>query len=212
MEIHAPERPIHSLKDFALHIAIVTCGILIALGLEGIREAIHNRHLVRETRESVRVEMEINVEHSNDELPRVKRYHDELDALVNDLPTLAAQHPEQVNQRLAQVQNPGYFFLSNSWQSALSTGALEHMSTSEVSAYGGAAEVIRIYSGLQTEAQTEETRTKAFFTAHPHLTPDQLEEGTERLLLFSRAEEALTFVGPQMRVSIDRALAAASAR
>lgn len=211
MEIHAPERPIHSLKDFALHIAIVTCGILIALGLEGIREAIHNRHLVRETRESVRVEMEINVEHSNDELPRVKRYNNELNALVKDLPTLAAQHPEQVNQRLAQVQNPGYFFLSNSWQSALSTGALEHMSTHEVSAYGGAAEVIKIYSGLQNEAQTEETRTKAFFTAHPHLTPDQIEEGTERLLLFSRAEEALTFVGPQMRVSIDRALAAASA-
>jgi hypothetical protein len=210
MEIHAPERPIHTLKDFALHIAIVTCGILIALGLEGIREAVHNHHLVHETRENVRFEMEINIEHSNDELPRVKRYHDEIDALVKDLPTLAAQHPEQVNQRLQQITNPGYFFLSNSWQSALSTGALEHMSTKEVSAYGGAAEIIKIYSGLQKDAQTEETHTKAFFTAHPHLTPDQLEEGTERLLLFSRAEEALSFVGPQMRVSVERALAAAS--
>ena len=134
MDIHAPERPIESLKDFALHIAIVTCGILIALGLEGIRESVHNHHLVRETRENVRFEMEVNIDHSNDELPRVARYNAQLKSLLKDLPTLATQHPEQISQRLEQVQNPGYFFLSNSWQSALSTGALEHMSTNEVSA------------------------------------------------------------------------------
>jgi hypothetical protein len=212
MEIHAPERPINSFKDFALHIAIVTCGILIALGLEGLREAVHNRHLVRETRESVRDEMEINLDHGRDEFARVALYNHQLKQLVQDLPTLAAQHPEQVNQRLAQIINPGYFFLSNSWQSALSTGALEHMSTPEVSAYGGAAEVIRIYSGLQRDADANEARTKAFFAAHPRLTPDQLEEGTERLLLFSRAEQALAFVGPQMKHSIENALTAASAQ
>jgi hypothetical protein len=211
MDIHAPERPIESFKDFALHIAVVTCGILIALGLEGVRESVHNHHLVRETRENVRFEMEVNIEHGKDEFPRIASYNGQLKSLIKDLPTLAAQHPEQVSQRLAVIQNPGYFFLSNSWQSALSTGALEHMSTYEVSAYGGAAEVIKIYSGLQKEAQTEETRCKAFFTAHPRLSPDQLEEGTERLLLFSRAEDALAFVGPQMKHSIDTALSAASA-
>jgi hypothetical protein len=210
MEIHAPERPINNLKDFALHIAIVTCGILIALGLEGIREAVHNRHLVHETRENVRAEMEVDIDHSSDELPRVKLYNAELKSLINDLPRLAAQHPEQINQRLAQIQNPGYFFLSNSWQSALSTGALEHMSTDEVTEYGGTAQIIKIYTGLQNEAATEETRCKAFFTAHPRLTPDQLEEGTERLLLFSRAEEALNFVGPQMQRSVQSALRSSS--
>jgi hypothetical protein len=210
MEIHAPERPIHSFKDFALHIAIVTCGILIALGLEGIREAVHNHYLVHETRENVRAEMDINIEHSKDELPRVKRYNAELKSLIQDLPALAAQHPEQINRRLAQIQNPGYFFLSNSWQSALSTGALEHMSTDEVTAYGGTAQIIKIYTGLQNEAATEETRCKAFFTAHPHLESGQLEEGTERLLLFSRAEEALSFVGPQMEHSVESSLAAAT--
>jgi hypothetical protein len=210
MEIHAPERPINSLKDFALHIAIVTCGILIALGLEGLREAVHNRHIVRETRENVRFEMELNLLHGKDEFPRIARYNDQLKALLKDLPTLALQHPEQVTQRLAEVQNPGYFFLSNSWQSALSTGALEHMSTDEVNAYGGAAQIIKIYTGLQNDAETEENRSKAFFTAHPHLTPDQLEEGTERLLLFSHAEQSLNFVGPQMKRSVETALAAAS--
>jgi hypothetical protein len=184
----------------------VTCGILIALGLEGVRETVHNHRLVRETRGNVHFEMGINREHSNDELARVALYDKQLKTLITDLPTLAHQHPEQINQRLASINNPGYFFLTESWQSALSTGALEHMSTAEVNAYGGAAEVSKIYSGLQKEVETQESATKAFFTAHPSPTPDQI----EHLLLFSRAEEALAFVGPQMKESVDRALGAAS--
>ena len=38
MDIHAPDKPVHSLREFFIHIAIVTIGILIALGLEGVRE------------------------------------------------------------------------------------------------------------------------------------------------------------------------------
>jgi len=39
VDLHVPEGPIRSLKDFLLHIVIVTIGILIALGLENTREA-----------------------------------------------------------------------------------------------------------------------------------------------------------------------------
>lgn len=205
MELHAPESPIHSFKDFAVHIAVVTCGILIALGLEGVREAVHNHTLVRETRENVRFEMNINLDHSKDELPRVTLYSAELKSLLADLPTLAQQHPGQISARLMEIENPGYFFVSNSWQSALSTGALEHLSTAEVTAYGGAAESIKIYSSMQKDAETEEARSKAFFTAHPHLSPDQLAEGTEHLLLFYNAERQLANVGPQMRDQVERA-------
>jgi hypothetical protein len=206
MEIHAPERPIESVRDFALHIAVVTCGILIALGLEGVRETIHNHRLVRETRQTVREEMAINVGHLGDELPRVTLYRDQLKALIADLPALERDHPEQVSQRLAAIQNPGYFFLANSWQAALSTGALEHMSAEEVETYGGAAQVIKIYTGIQEQAGTQEGSCKAFFTAHPHLSPDQVAEGTERLLLFYRAENSLAFVGPQMKRQVEQAM------
>jgi hypothetical protein len=209
MEIHAPERPIESVRDFAMHIAVVTCGILIALGLEGVREAIHNHRLVRETRQAVREEMAINVEHMHDELPRVTLYRDQLKSLLADLPALERDHPEQVSVRLAAVQNPGYFFLANSWQAALSTGALEHMSAEEVETYGGAAQVIKIYTDIQGHAGTQEGACKAFFQAHPHLTPEQAEEGTERLLLFYRAESSLAFVGPQMQRQVEQAIRAA---
>jgi hypothetical protein len=209
MELHAPESPIHSFKDFAIHIAVVTCGILIALGLEGVREAVHNRTLVRETRENVRFEMNVNLKDCKDEIPRISLYNAQLKSLIFDLPSLN-QHPEQINTRLAAIENPGYFFTANSWQSALSTGALEHMSTDEVTAYGGVAESIRIYSAMQRDAQMQEARTKAFFTAHPHPNPDQLAEGTERLLLFYDFEKALANVGPQMKEDVERALRASN--
>jgi hypothetical protein len=210
MELHAPESPIHSFKDFAVHIAVVTCGILIALGLEGVREAVHNHTLVRETRENVRFEMNINLDHTRNELPRIALYSAQLKSLIADLPTLAEQHPGQISARLTHIENPGYFFIANSWQSALSTGALEHMSTEEVNAYGGAAESIKIYSSMQKDAETEEARSKAFFTSHSHLNPDQLAEGTEHLLLFYNAERELANVGPQMQDQVERALDAAN--
>jgi hypothetical protein len=206
MELHAPESPIHSFKDFAIHIAVVTCGILIALGLEGVRETVHNHNLVRETRENVRFEMNVNLRDCKDEIPRISLYNAQLKSLITDLPLLARQHPEQINTRLAEIDNPGYFFTANSWQSALSIGALEHMSTDEVTAYGGVAESIRIYSAMQRDAQMQQARTKAFFTAHPHPDPDQFAEGTERLLLFYDSERALANVGPQMKEDVERAL------
>ena len=52
MEIHGPEGPTNSFKDFAIHIVIVTIGILIALGLEGIRESIYEHRIVRDAREA----------------------------------------------------------------------------------------------------------------------------------------------------------------
>lgn len=191
MELHAPESPIHSFKDFAVHIAVVTCGILIALGLEGVREAVHNHHLVRETRENVHYEMGWDRDHAAKELTRVTLYRDQLKAIVDAMPQLAQQHPDDLVTRLKKIQNPNYFLAANSWSAALSTGALGLMSTDEVSSYASAAEGIKIYSQLQAEARVQQVGAKAFFVAHPHLTPDQVEEGTERLILFYNAEESL---------------------
>ena len=57
MEIHGPEGPTNSFKDFLIHIVIVTIGILIALGLEGIRETIYVHRVVRDARENFHVEL-----------------------------------------------------------------------------------------------------------------------------------------------------------
>lgn len=53
MEIHAPEKPILTVKEAIAHLAIVTVGILIALSLEGLVEWRHHRALVREARDNI---------------------------------------------------------------------------------------------------------------------------------------------------------------
>ena len=60
MEIHAPEKPILTVKEAAVHLLIVTAGILIALSLEAVVEYVHHRTVVREAREIMRQEIEAN--------------------------------------------------------------------------------------------------------------------------------------------------------
>jgi hypothetical protein len=210
MDIHAPHEPVHTFKDFTIHIAIVTIGIIIALSLDGLRETFREHRLVRETRENFRKELQLSQRQMLFELARVTAGHDKLEALSNDAPALASQHPEQIVARLEAVGNPYFFFSTNSWQSALSTGVLAHMGTDEVSAYASAAEGRRIYVGFQTQTMDDETRAIAFWRAHPHPTPDQITEGEERILIFTRDERSLAIFAPQLQSEVKDALDAAS--
>ena len=58
MEVHAPHHPLNNWKDFFIHLATITVGLLIALALEAGAEAVHHHHLVVEARENIRREIE----------------------------------------------------------------------------------------------------------------------------------------------------------
>jgi hypothetical protein len=210
MEIHSPEQPIHSVKDFAVHIAVVTLGILIALGLDGLREHFRERRLVHETRANFQYELGIDHKYATDELKRVTAGRDQLDAIVKAMPDLALQHPEELRRQLELVSNPYYFFSANAWEGALSTGALAHMSPEEVSAYAGAAEGIHRYTQVQADALTAERHAFAEIKAHPHPSPEQAASEAEALFVFYQNEKAMAWVCPQMQESTDRALRASA--
>ena len=44
LDVHAPHEPIHTWKGFVIHIATITIGLLIAIGLEQLAEYVHHRH------------------------------------------------------------------------------------------------------------------------------------------------------------------------
>jgi hypothetical protein len=56
LDVHPPHAFIYSWKDFFVHIAIITIGLLIAIGLEQGVEYIHHRHQVREMSARLRQE------------------------------------------------------------------------------------------------------------------------------------------------------------
>ena len=41
--VHVPQEGIHTWREFAVHIAVVTIGLLLAIGLQQIVETVHHR-------------------------------------------------------------------------------------------------------------------------------------------------------------------------
>jgi hypothetical protein len=132
MDIHPPH-PIHSWKDFGVQLITITAGILIALSLEGVRESMRDRALVREARENIHREIGDNQREVEGEIKRIPERSKKLAAaltLANEI--LKGTHTE-VRQVELQVDFPE--LNATSWQTAERTGALAHMDYPEVQKY-----------------------------------------------------------------------------
>jgi hypothetical protein len=60
MDVHAPHEPIHSARDFFLHLFTIAIGLLIALGLEAAAEHLHHNHLLHTAEANLRSELHDN--------------------------------------------------------------------------------------------------------------------------------------------------------
>src|SRR5438046_217126 len=89
MEIHAPDKPILTIKETIVHLSIVTAGILIALSLEGALEWQHHRALVREARANIAVEIQDNRKELQKTLDRFDRMYKHLEAAAEQTDAMA---------------------------------------------------------------------------------------------------------------------------
>jgi hypothetical protein len=205
MEIHGPEGPTNSFKDFAIHIVIVTIGILIALGLEGVRETIYEHRTVRDARENFQAEFHANRSNLDKELINDKKTLAQLDQIVTDLPKLRL-NPTEFAQRVADLGPSGYFFASSRWESALSTGAVGHMSVDEVNRYAEVNFMVHTYTSLENQASTDWEHLEAFFSAHQNPTPEELDSGAEKLFIYRHDVRSLNQAGEEFSSSLNNAL------
>ena len=60
LDVHAPHQTVHTWKDFRIHIAAITIGLLMALGLESTVEWLHHRHQAQQALELLRQELDQN--------------------------------------------------------------------------------------------------------------------------------------------------------
>ncbi len=133
MDVHAPMEPLHSWRDIALHLGIVTVGLFIALSLEALVEHIHNRHLVVEARANIREELQINHGAAQDDIKRVQENIDLHKANIETIHHLQT-HPKEFH---GSITNSMSFDSLNdaAWRTARDTGALSFMPYKEVQRY-----------------------------------------------------------------------------
>ncbi len=133
MEIEPPHHPIETRRDFFIHLFTITCGLLIALSLEGLVEWAHHRSLVHEARANIRQEIEDNQKAANKNLASTDK---NLQITRSDLAT----------ERRLQDQPKGFHGSLNftfswdspsdsAWLTARDTGALGYMPYAEVQRY-----------------------------------------------------------------------------
>ena len=205
MEIHGPEGPTKSFKDFLIHIIIVTIGILIALGLEGIRETLSTHRIVRDARENFRVELQGNRKNLDRELKNDRESLARVDQIIADLPNLR-KNAARFQARVGELFPSGYFFSSSRWETALSMGALGHMPVEDVNHYAAANFLVHTYSTLEIQAVTDWQQLEAFVSAHENPTPEEMNTGVEKLLLYRADTRSLKQVGEELSNSLNDAL------
>jgi hypothetical protein len=92
-------------KDFLVHLATITVGILIAPSLEGVRETFRERALVREARENIRRELADDKRGIDGEIAAVDECARQFDALSSALGILtAAEGGDPTNASPAELE------------------------------------------------------------------------------------------------------------
>jgi hypothetical protein len=133
MDVHAPLEPVHSWKDIAIHLGIVTVGLFIALMLEAGVEYLHHRHIVAEARANIREEIKENHEAAQDDVVNVQRSIDAIESNVKTLHVMMTR-PKNFHGSLANKMSFESFH-DAAWRTARDTGALSYMPYEEVQRY-----------------------------------------------------------------------------
>ena len=85
LDVHPPHHPTHTWRDFFVHIATISVGLLIAIGLEQCVEAIHHHHQREYLEQQMHVESEQNLELVGAQIRFAAQRRDYLSACVRAL-------------------------------------------------------------------------------------------------------------------------------
>jgi hypothetical protein len=132
LDVHPPHEPVHGWRDFLLHLATITIGLLIALSLEATVEYFHHRHLVTEARENIRHEMTTNRKQLSINL---RALHSDKQQMERDMDTLRALRNDPKMKGSFTLAWSWSSFSSSAWQTARDTGALSYMPLQQVQQY-----------------------------------------------------------------------------
>ena len=124
MEVHPPQGSIHTWREFFVHLIIITLGLLIALGLEGFVEWVHNRHLLHRAEANLSSELHENRATLTNDDKLLDAAENQLEANLNLLLSFRTTHRADRELKFNWEWNsPG----SAAWDTARNTGAVALM-------------------------------------------------------------------------------------
>ena len=133
IDVHAPEHGIHNVREFFLHLFTITCGLLIALGLEAGVEAVHHRHQREQAERMIRQELQDN---RADVVKMQSTLNGEMGDLVNVLAYIDARlahRPADASKlRLQYSEGP---LKDAAWRTAAATGVVAYMDYESAETY-----------------------------------------------------------------------------
>jgi hypothetical protein len=139
IDVHAPEHPIHGVREFLIHLFTITVGLLIALGLENMVEWRHHVHLKHQAEETMRQEIRANQKDLQEVVAAVPREQESLRQIETFLQArVAGKTPEVHSLQTGMVQATPQ---NAAWQTAAATGALSFMDYDEVQRFSSAYEL-----------------------------------------------------------------------
>ncbi|HEY4676261.1 MAG TPA: hypothetical protein VIJ01_03825 [Candidatus Angelobacter sp.] len=149
MEIHAPDKPIHSKKEFLFHMFTVVLGILIALALDGVVTWANHRVQVREARANIATELRNNKEIIEKAVPEIQARQKQLQNLISMI-------DEVEKGRKLPAGHIGYTFASyeiysTAWKTASVSGAVTHMEYEQLKAYTDAYDLQQSFLTVQEQ-------------------------------------------------------------
>lgn len=150
MEIQPPSGSIHSFKEFLIHISMVVLGILIALGIEQVREHFHEKHLVQDARANFRAEIEEQRESLKEHLAIWERDRTLLTRLL-----LADSDHSWPAPDLHTLALQWQFLETGGWDAAAATQAFSYMDYSEVQTYSRIYASQKIFNDFEEKAHGE---------------------------------------------------------
>lgn len=174
MDLHTPEHPILTVKDFFVQMFTVTIGLLIALGLESTVEWVHHNNQLGEARRQLAEEKRNNITLYHADCKSFDEGEAAIHLYLNDL-----RHSIQTNTTPAAAYDidPGATDLNLAvWKTADRSGALILMPPAEVTYFDELyANFAKMNDGVQ-KTYLAVDKARGVFLADPdphHLTHDQ---------------------------------------
>lgn len=209
MDVHAPHDPIHSWKDFLLHLVIITVGLLIAVGIEGLVEQHREHKLVREARETMREEIRGNTDSMNDAVAKLD-LEDKAIAKNIDILTKLVRNPKDKEAQDASISADFSVtgLKDTAWKTAQATGALTFMPYGEAQRYASVYNTQQEFLDQQNKILEDESQfvgvmRKTDF-GHKDITPEQASLALERFGVW-QAHLAYLVVAAKVSAAYDKA-------